>query len=438
MIGKTTCVVSGLWILFAAAARAETVTIYVAPKGSPAAEAATKKAAADGGQVVTSFFKALPVAAEIASKPGARTVNVLVSGDAYRGQLGMGMWALPLVDNPAADVHVVGGFDPTFTRRSFATLTRLETAPDRGGPFLQITKGSQIHELVISGFVFDAAPSNTYDAASKSLSRSKTRTVPLITFGQLHTDHLVIADNAFLNAPEGVFDPLIAPVSDDTTIDIQNNLFWNNLLTLRVGSGFGFRGKIVRRVRLTHNTFLCNWPYNPDPTSSNVGAVELHHKGSAEELDFVGNLFAHNPGGALQQDWAVDRMPTLKIEGNLFFQNATLFGNDQDAAGVLVGKFGAAPTYRVLDLDAVSEGLDYGFEKNVSLDPGLDAGGRLRVGKADRGDDETGGEGDDSEGDTDVEIHGFAPAAALDLEHFPLPNEAARAYGVQPDHMWGD
>jgi len=128
--------------------------------------------------------------------------------------------------------------------------------------------------------------------------------------------------------------------------------------------GFG-----VKAMNLEGNSFLVNWPYNPDPDSSNVGAVELYHKECCGELNVEANLFAFNPGGAMQHDWAEDRMPKFTVKDNLFFMNATLFGDARGEAGLFVGKFGPSPKHNVITVEQAADDYGYKMSGNVSFDP---------------------------------------------------------------------
>lgn len=98
-------------------------------------------------------------------------------------------------------------------------------------------------------------------------------------------DHLVIADNIFINGAHGAFDPYIMPISANTVVDITNNFFINTIKTIQIGAGIGYKNNTVKEVNLRRNTFLLNWPYNPDKTSSNVSAVTLYHNHGAKQLN---------------------------------------------------------------------------------------------------------------------------------------------------------
>ncbi len=290
---------------------------------------------------------------------------------------------------------------------------------------------------MISGLLLDARPSNAYDARTNSILKGQSRSYPLLTFALLTTDHLTVVDNIFMNGAHGAFDPHVQPLSSSAVIDIDNNVFLNNIKTLKLGPPKAFAA-----INLRHNTFLLSWPYNPDPTSSNVGAVELYHSGGAAQVTIEGNLFAHNPGGALQHDWPEDRMPDLALRNNLFHSNAALYADGAPEAGVIAGKFGTNPRYLILDLETVEDDFDYAVDGNVAMDPAIpialadlvaaDASGVERQNTTLNdvrrifGLNQSGGT---------VAIANFAPAMVY---HFPAPADAAaQAYGVQPGKLWG-
>jgi hypothetical protein len=222
-----------------------------------------------------------------------------VAQGAYTGQANKGVWVVPVISNPAATLRIIGGFNEDFTgRQRSSLLSELVTINGRDGALLQFTNKSALNELVISGLPFDVAPSNRYDAKSNSILKGQSRTYPLISFSLLKTNHLVVADNILMNGAHGAFDPYVQPLSANAVVDIQNNVFLNNIKTIQLGAP-----KPVKAINLRHNTFFLNWPFNPDPTSSNVSAVELYHSGGAKQVNIEGNLFAYNPGGAMQHDW---------------------------------------------------------------------------------------------------------------------------------------
>ena len=425
---------STLLVLAALPAHADTYAILVAPKDSPAYAFAQTKA--DGVNIFAErrLHRALTHAAELLES-GEHTVKILVAQGAYTGKTNRGVWVVPLIANPEATLHIIGGYNDDFSgRQPFALLTELKTIYGRDGAVLQFTKKSSLKELVISGLLFDAAPSNKYDQRTNSILKGQSRSYPLLSFSMLKTDHLVVADNIFMNGAHGAFDPYIQ--SSNAVVDIQNNVFLNNIKPLKLGAPVA-----VQAINLRHNTFFLNWPFNPDNTSSNVSAVELYHSGGARQVNIEGNLFAYNPGGAMQHDWPEDRMPDLMLKNNLFYSNAALFGDGAAQAGVIAGKFGTNPTYLILDLETVEDDFDYDVTGNIDLDP------QIPIAMADLQTADSYSVqrqnmtlndvrrlfGLNQDGGT-VAIANFAPAMAY---HFPMPaDEAARQYGVQPDKLF--
>lgn len=412
-----TCLVFGLGVGPARAA-----TIYVAPRDSPAAAAAQAKANGTSVFAERTLQRGLDLAGELLAKPGAEDVNLLLAGGKYQGKAGAGTWAVPPVNNPGAALRIVGGFKADWSARSpFAEPTLLETVEGRGAPFLSFSRGTKLKEIVVSGLVFDSAPSNRYDSETNSLLKGQSRTYPLLVFALAQTDHLLVSDNVFVNGPHGAFEPAIVPATPNCVVDIQNNFFINNVKTLMIGPNNPATRVPIKEVNLRHNTFVLNWPYNPDRDSSNVGAVELYHKNSAATLNIEGNLFAYNPGGAFQHDWPENRMPAINFRRNLFFTNAALFGNNEPGAGPIVGKFGLNPKHLVLTLGSIEDDFKYRLEDNVVLDPGIKVNYELTVkpGKRD-----------------DVDLKGYAPKFELSPAALPFPgNAAAKSYGVQPDRI---
>lgn len=420
-----------LLLLGGPARAADPFTVYVAGSEGPARAAAEKKAAA--APAGTAFVeakvpKALAKAAELANGAGPRTVRVLVAGGEQKAGIGGGAFVVPAIANPEAALHLLGGFDDAFeARRPFRTPTRLGAGAGRSGPLLGLTPKSQLREVVVSGFLLDGAPSNSYDGEGGSLVRGRSRSSPLLSVANPVIEHVVIADNIFLNAAHGALDPFISARSAETTVDIENNLFVNNVLTLKIGAGLEYRGHKAKVVNLRRNTFLLNWPYNPDPNSSNVGAVELHNSESARHLNIEGNIFAFNVGGALQHDWPEARMPKVTLRANLFYGNGSLFkvGGKDDAA--IVGKFGLNPKHIPVTAAALAEDFSYEVAGNVSVAPGIALGDSLVVTKEDEEDEEA----------HDLKVKGYAPAVAYDPANPPLPAAAeAKAFGASADRAW--
>ena len=416
--------------------------ILVAPRGTAAAE--TAAARADGTRVRAErrLFRAINRAAELLAEPGATTVTIRLAAGEYPGQAGLGVWTIPTIANPEGRLRILGGYDDTFSARSpFTNLSRLVTQAGRDGAFITVDRRSQLAELVISGLHFDAAPSNNYDARSNSILKGSSRTYGLLSFNQLRVESLVVADNIFINGAHGAFDPAIGGVPG-SKVEIRNNLFLNTIMPMKASAMS--RGTEVDIV-IQGNSFILNWPFNPDPTSSNVGAVELYHSDGYKTLTFEDNLFAFNPGGAMQQDWAPDRMGPITLRNNLFHGNGSLFSTATPEEGVIVGKFGTNPTYMSLDLIAVEDDFDYTVEGNVSMDPGI----TLSIAPLQAVDSDAVQRDDTFINDVRrilgmnqsggaVPIANYAPRMVYLPEHPPLPsNPDAQRYGIQPGQVWG-
>lgn len=424
-------------LLAALPAQANTYAILVAPKDSEAYAFAQTKANDQTVFAERTLHRALTRAAELLQS-GDHTVMVMVAQGVYDGKANQGVWVVPVIDNPSASLHIMGGYNDDFSgRQPFGLLTVLQTRYGRDGALLQFTKKSKLKEVIVSGLLFDAAPSNKYDKKTNSILKGQSRSYPLISFSLLTTDHLVVADNIFMNGAHGAFDPYVQPLSGNSVVDIQNNVFLNNIKTLKMGAP-----KPIKTLNLRHNTFFLNWPFNPDPTSSNVSAIELYHNGGAEQVNIESNIFAFNPGGAMQHDWTEDRMPAMSIKNNLFHSNAALFEDGEAEAGVFAGKFGSNPIYLILDLETVEDDFDYDVSGNVAMDPkipiamaDLEAADSYSVQRQNTTlNDVRRIFGLNQDGGT-VAIANYAPAMAY---HFPMPtDESAKAYGVQPAKLWG-
>lgn len=234
------------------------------------------------------------------------------------------------------------------------------------------------------------------------------------------------------------------PVSANTVVDITNNFFINTIKTIQIGAGIGYKNNTVKEVNLRHNTFLLNWPYNPDTTSSNVSAVTLYHKDGAKQLNIEDNIFAYNPGGAMQHDWVDSRMPGIALRRNLFFMNAALFAKGEADSGVFVGKFGTNAKYLILGLGTIGDDFNYKVENNVAFDPKIPIAllplQSANSASVDRQNtvmnDVRRLFGQNQDGGT-VKIANYAPAMSFDVKTLPLPvEEKAKPYGVQPANLW--
>ena len=417
-------------------ARAEVYSIYVAARDSAAHKAA--EAIVDGQKSfwAPKLAKGLEKMVELMGTSD-HEVRILVA----QGQEN-GFYALPNgLGSPKAKLLLLGGYCPDWKRRDpFACPTELMAGSGRPQPTIGFGGNkTQFAELVVSGFVFDAAPSNKYDAMTNSLLKGSSRTIPLMSLSQAVVQHVVISDNVFLNSAHKAFDVYHSPASNDAIADIQNNFFLNNVIPMKIAPA-GYKGFVTKAVRLRNNTFVLNWPFNPDPTSSNVGAVELYHKDCCAELLLEGNLFAYNPGGALQHDWPTNRMEKITLRKNLFFMNGTLFGDGRPEAGVFTGKFGPSPTHQVVPLAAhMEDDFPYAFEGNVALDPKIpvalvelkSADSSAVTAKKTVMNDIRGLFGVNKDGGT-VAIKNFAPRMGLDIDHLPFPAAPeAASFGVQ-------
>jgi hypothetical protein len=432
-----------LCISLLSVAYADDYVIYVARKDSKALEVAKTKSDNKSIYAERTFHKALVKAADLLQL-GKHTVTVMVANGEYVGKAKQGVWIVPKIDNPEATLRLIGGFNDDFSeRKPFDLLTALVTNEGRNGAFIQFTKKSKLHELVISGFLFDAAASNKYDDETNSILKGQSRTYPLISLSLVMLDHLVIDSNIFINGAHGAFDPYVTPTSN-TMVDITNNFFLNTIKAIQIGAGLSFRGNTVKEINLRNNSFILCWPFNPDATSSEVSAIKLYHKEGAEVLNIENNLFAFNPGGVMQHDWPEDRMPDINLRNNLFYMNAGLFGDGEVDAGVLAGKFGTNPKYLILNLETVEEDFSYTVEGNVAIDPkvpvalvDLTASDSYSVHrKSTVLNDLRNLFGLNQRGGT-VSISGFAPAMTFDVNNLPIPMEQnAKTYGVQINELW--
>src|SRR5688572_22942544 len=234
-------------------AMANTFTIYVAELNTPAYSAAQKKADGKTVLVERSLQKALGHVPLLLIGDNTLVINV-ASGE-LKGSLGSSSWVIPTTQAPLARLHILGGWNEDFTQRNpFLYLSRLLTQPGRSDANLVVGKNSQIGNLVISGFTFDAAPSNQYGGGN-NLHKSGTASHRMISFNQLKTNELVVADNIFLNAPLVVFEPYVSPLSDNAKVDICNNFFINNVIPIQELTGNPI-GKTLNTIRLRQNSFV--------------------------------------------------------------------------------------------------------------------------------------------------------------------------------------
>lgn len=426
------------WCVLSGAARADVIDLYVAARDTPAAKVA--EPLADGK---TKFwFPKLPRAFEKAVELLNGTehevrINV-ARGDDYPGV------GLPNgVNGGKAKLLILGGWCEDWkTRDPFSCPSAFGTGEGRNQGFLSFGGNkTQLDTLVISGFVMNAAPSNKYDARTNSLLKGTSSNTPLVGLAQVVVRRLVVSDNVFVNGAQRAFEVFHSPASNDCEVDIVNNFVLNTVIPFKFAPA-GYKGFKTKRVRFANNSVILNWPYNPDATSSNVGALELYHRDCCEQLVIEGNLFAFNVGGAMQHDWPAGRMGKLALKNNLFFKNAQLFGDARPEAGVFVGKFGTNPKYAVIPLAPhMEDDYPYEFAGNVALDPGLSIippellaadSGKVQADKT------TMNQvrqlvGANQQGGT-VAIKNYAPRLDLEAGKLPFPTEEkAKGFGVQKD-----
>jgi len=442
---------------------AETVvTILVAPSGTPAAAYAESKA--DGRTVFaeTRLFKAIDRAVEIieakphcpkprvsgmeappCTLPDAErymTVNIKVAAGAYQGKGGRDAFHIPEIYEPDTRLRLLGGYDDSFQKRApFSTPTVVSMG---GTVFMMEGKDHALKEFYLSGFVMDIGGGNKYDGKTNSLLRDSSAGVQAVTIGYLTTERLVYADNVFLNSSHKAAAPLIRAATDKAEVVIRNNFILNNVLAWEADSA---RFKNIPAVyTFEGNSFLVNWPYNPDPTTANPAALQLAGKYAAQRFVIKGNLFAHNPGGAILWTAPSEKDgPKTEITGNLFFNNGSLFGETAPGAAAVVTKSrGFKSTdvpWNVIGLD-VLEDFDWKTDGNVSLDPKVPIvmvkpgfANSATVDAANTAlNDVRGLFGMNKQGGK-VQISNWAPRMGLDPGNLPFPAEAtARAYGVNP------
>lgn len=430
-------------LLLAAPAEAQTISVLVGEKESPAAQTAEKLA--DGKTTFSerTLQKALDKAVAVIQGCAACTVNVKIAGGEYAGKGGIGQFSIPEVIAPQATLRILGGYDPAFKKRApFSTPSVLLGTENRSAPMLQFEgKKHALKEFVLSGLVLDVAPGNAYDAKTNSLKKGQSCTFAIIALGYLTTEKLVVADNVIMNAAQKAIEPLVRAATPKTEVIIRNNFFLNNLLALVVKSAM-FRNKPGRYL-VQGNSFILNWPYNPDPTTSNPATVEIGDKYTAESVEIEGNLFAYNVGGAIMPGYDDKSGPTIAIRGNLFFQNAILFGKDQPGAGAVVGKFNRAATYGVYDPSSLEDDFSWQVKGNQVLDPkvpvalvkpGIVNSNSVKAEKTVMN-EIRGLFGVNKQGGT-VAISNFAPRMGLDLANLPFPKEEkAKGFGVDPDKV---
>jgi len=413
-------------------AQAQDIDILVGAKGGDAFRNARKMADKKTIFAARGFSKAFRTAHEHLLTCGACTVTIKAAGGVYEGKGGSGVWIFPDIQAPEARLAILGGWDDDFEGRApFDNQTILQSPEERTIALLTFEgKKHALQSLTLSGLTFDGGPSNSYDAETNSLLKAESPSAPLLSLGYLTVERLVIADNLFLNAANSAAQPKVRAMSDTAEVILRNNIIMGNVLAWRVDSA-RFR-HIPARYVIERNSFLMNWPYNPDPTTSNPGALEVGGKYAAGSVEIVGNLFAHNHGGAIHLTEDDDKGPPTTIAGNLFWRNGGLFDVEDEGGAAVVGKFLRAASHRTLDFIDI-EDFDWNAEENDSFDPEL----RLQIAPTDETSDGDGmgdGMGDDgADGGAVDEL-----AALLAEEGIEVDDGTEEDDAMMDEDMFGD
>jgi|GEM_PF-1413301 len=370
LIAVTALAVSALFSS-APAQAAKTYSILTAPdKNDGAFTEASKQANDDTIRAASSIIRALKTAHEIIANCGDCTVNVKLAEGSYAGRGDTAaQWVFPEVNAPKATLRILGGYNQAFTIRApFTQKTLAAHAKGRSDAVLTIeAKKSQLKELVVSGIFFDVGDGNDYSGSN--LMKSSSPSVPILRFGYLETTKLVIADNVFMNAAHGVGAPLIRAAGSNAEVVLRNNIFVNNVYNWVVTGAS--QKNILASYKVQGNSFILNWPFNPDPTTSNPGALEIGNNYVAKKVSIEDNLFAYNVGGAIFPQWSEDRGPKMEIKHNLFYGNGAMFSPKNTADGAFVGKFTGGGRHLTFDIETIEEDFDWAASDNASFDPKL-------------------------------------------------------------------
>lgn len=369
-------------------AAAEDLVIYIAPADSQAHAAASDLGL---GPVERRIHKGFNLAADHLGQCGKCEVVINIAGGDYAGKARVGTWVFPEVSAMQSSLKILGGWNEDFTARNpFATPTVLRSNENRSSVVLSFAgRKHGFKELVVSGLTFDTTPSNRYDAQTNSLLKGGSSTYAQLAFGYITTDRLVIADNTFMSSSSGgVGGPIVRPIGSSGEVRLENNVFFNNVLAWTLASGSYSNPPDLYLIK--GNSFILNWPYNADVTTSNPGALEIGNKRTANRVVIEDNLFAYNYGGAIFPQWDDTRGPQLAVNNNLFYGNGGMFGATASGSGAFVGKFVGAATHSIFSSEEVEDDFDWEVSGNVSIDPDLDLGvpqtvGLTSVGERDEG-----------------------------------------------------
>ncbi len=425
-------IILALSFLFAFSAFAKDYTILVAPKKTEAYKNGKKLKNGDNIFFKNKLFKALRKAAEILATNKGDTVNIKIAAGEYYGKTKSGTWGFPEIKSPKGTLRILGGYDANFKKRApFDTPTVLV-----GASYILTFQGRKpaLKELYISGLVMDVYRGNKYDAKTNCLLKGTSITKPIMHFNYWELKKLVIADNVFLNSAHQASAPLIRPVDKDVTVEIRNNFMVNNVYAWKADAA-NYKNKLNKYI-FKNNSFILNWPYNPDPTTGTAGTLEVASKSRLNNVEISNNIFAFNVGGAINPLWQESRMPKMTIKNNLFFNNGTLFSvKSADTAAVIIK---GAPSYTTLTMEEIEDDFEWDVENNVSFDPqieikipGLKAADSSKV-KAINSDRNAlrGMLGLNKKG-RNVKISNYAPKHDIDIKSYFPKNKKAQKYGVQ-------
>jgi hypothetical protein len=428
-----------LLTLIATVAFSKDYTLLVATKGSDAFKNAQKMANDDTIFAHKKIFKALSQATEILNKGQADTVNIKIANGKYEGKGKAGHWEIEDIKNIKGTLRVLGGYDNAFKKRApFDTTTQLVVSETRNQPVFQLKgKKNQLREFMFSGFVIDVSPGNKYDSKTNSLLKKSSCTHNILNFGYLETFKLTISDNVLMNGAHMAAAPLIRPAGPTAFVIVKNNFIVNNIFAWKADAA-AFKNKLKKYV-FRNNSFILNWPYNPDPTSGTVATLEIADKNRLEEVEIIANIFAFNVGGAIMPLYKEKRMPKLNISYNIFAGNASLF-SEKSYDVALIGKFNGAATYSSYTLEDMEDDFSWKIEKNISGNVKIDVEiADLKAGNSNSvkakntnmnslrgvlGLNKQGGK---------VKISNFAPKLKLDIESFFSKEKNIKKLGVSRD-----
>ena len=372
------------------------------------------------------------------------TINVKVAHGDYKGKGGRGNFSVAELIAPDTTLRLLGGYDDAFAKRApFATPSTISLG---GTIFALQGKKHMLKEFYLSGFVMDIGGGNSYDNKSNSMLKGTSASVKIVTLGYLETERLVFADNVFLNSAHGAAAPLIRARNENAEVIIRNNFILNNVLAWEADSA---RNKIIPKLyKIEGNSFIMNWPYNPDPTTGNPGALMAGNKYSAKKLIIQDNLFAHNIGGAIHWTAISEKagVPTT-IKNNLFFNNGGLFEESDPGASAVVTKFGTFKNrdmpWNTIDLETLEDDYEWDSDGNQAFDPKVPIT-MVKPGFANSGsvkaentvqNDVRGILGLNKKGGK-VKIKNYAPRMGINPKSLPFPAEAKAAkYGVNPKRV---